>query len=116
MIIDEKLVDNSFRLGKVLRNELSAITHPKLQAVRGKGLMNAIVIDDSAGASAMDVCLALRDRGLLAKPTHGNIIRCATPPKVVCHGGGRQGSQSACVRCEPSPRSLRFLRDSGVVV
>ena len=77
VIIDEGLVDNSHRLGGVLREALRAIEHPKLRGVRGKGLMNAIIIDDTAGASAMDVCLALRDRGLLAKPTHGNIIRYA---------------------------------------
>jgi ornithine--oxo-acid transaminase len=60
-----------------MRQDLRSITSPKLKQVRGKGLMNAAVIDDSTGANAMDICLALRDAGLLAKPTHGNIIRSA---------------------------------------
>jgi ornithine--oxo-acid transaminase len=74
---EEKLVENAFHLGEVLRRELRGSKSPKLKLVRGKGLMNAVVIDDSKGASAMDICLALRDSGLLAKPTHGNIIRCS---------------------------------------
>ena len=56
--------------------------HPKIKLVRGKGLLNAIVIDESDGVSAWDVCMRLKDAGLLAKPTHGNIIRLA-PPLVI---------------------------------
>jgi ornithine--oxo-acid transaminase len=87
VIKDENLVDNSFRLGEVLRRELRNIGSPRVAQVRGKGLLNAIVIKDNGdGVTAMDVCLRLRDNGLLAKPTHGTIIRCvrrsASPPPL----------------------------------
>ena len=55
---------------------------PMIELVRGKGLLNAIVIKNMNGKTAWDVCLAMRDRGVLAKPTHGNIIRFA-PPLVI---------------------------------
>lgn len=75
---DEGMVDNSRVLGGVLRAALQSGGSQRLQEVRGKGLMNAIVIKDQGdGVTAMDVCLKLRDNGLLAKPTHGNIIRYA---------------------------------------
>jgi Aminotransferase class-III len=81
VLVDEKLAENSAKLGEVLRRELRAGGSKRLELVRGKGLMNAIVIKDLGdGVSAMDVCLKLRDNGLLAKPTHGDIIRCAATP------------------------------------
>jgi ornithine--oxo-acid transaminase len=82
VVIDEKLADNSQRLGDILRSELKKINSPRITAIRGKGLLNAIVIDDSHGINAWDVCLKLKDNGLLAKPTHGDIIRFA-PPLVI---------------------------------
>lgn len=77
---EEKLADRAERLGQVLRGELAKLPSDKVRLVRGKGLLNAIVINDKY--DAMDVCLSLRDNGLLAKPTHGDIIRFA-PPLVI---------------------------------
>ena len=85
VVIDEDLAANADVLGKLFRSELNkrlALTNI-VKLVRGKGLLNAIVINDSEDSStAWDMCLALRDNGLLAKPTHGNIIRFA-PPLVI---------------------------------
>ncbi|MFA6366682.1 MAG: aminotransferase class III-fold pyridoxal phosphate-dependent enzyme, partial [Candidatus Hydrogenedentales bacterium] len=77
---DEKLEENAARLGELFRKEAAAIPCAKMKLVRGKGLLNAIVFEE--GFQAWDVCLALRDEGLLAKQTHGNIIRFA-PPLVI---------------------------------
>jgi len=77
---DEKLEENAARLGELFRKEAAAIPCAKVKLVRGKGLLNAIVFEE--GFQAWDVCLALRDEGLLAKQTHGNIIRFA-PPLVI---------------------------------
>ena len=82
VVIDEKLSENAERLGEVLRAGLSEIKSDRVTAVRGKGLLNAIVIQEKDGIDAWDVCLKLKDRGLLAKPTHGDIIRFA-PPLVI---------------------------------
>lgn len=80
---DERLDDNANFLGKYLRQELMKIDSKLIKLVRGKGLLNAIVINDTPESStAWDLCLKLRDNGLLAKPTHGNIIRLA-PPLVI---------------------------------
>tara|TARA_B100000900_G_scaffold81472_1_gene65724 strand:+ start:20833 stop:22047 length:1215 start_codon:yes stop_codon:yes gene_type:complete len=82
VIKDENLCDNAYKLGKILRNELRKIETDMITTVRGKGLLNAIVIKPKNGKEAWDVCLKLRDNGLLAKPTHGDIIRFA-PPLVI---------------------------------
>ena len=83
VIKDEGLVDNALYLGKYFRQEIRKIEHPLLKSVRGKGLLNAILINDTPESStAWDICIKLRDNGLLAKPTHGNIIRFA-PPLVI---------------------------------
>ncbi len=82
VIRDENLADNAYRLGKIFREELSefAKTNDFITLVRGKGLLNAIVINDKEDSdTAWNICLKLRDNGLLAKPTHGNIIRFAPP-------------------------------------
>ena len=79
VVIDEKLAENAFRLGEIFRREMRAIDSDMLTLVRGKGLLNAIVIKPKNGKEAWDVCLSLRDNGLLAKPTHGDIIRFAPP-------------------------------------
>ncbi len=75
-----KLEDNAERLGRIFRDEVAKIPCKKMVLVRGKGLLNAIVFEK--GFEAWNVCLALRDAGLLAKQTHGNIIRFA-PPLVI---------------------------------
>ena len=82
VVKDENLCENAYKLGKVLRNELRQIETDMITTVRGKGLLNAIVIKPKNGKEAWDVCLKLRDNGLLAKPTHGDIIRFA-PPLVI---------------------------------
>ena len=82
VIKEEKLAENAERLGKILRDKLSDFENDMITLVRGKGLLNAIVIKPKNGKEAWDVCLKLRDNGLLAKPTHGDIIRFA-PPLVI---------------------------------
>ena len=82
VIKKEKLADNAENLGYILREELKAIKSDMITLVRGKGLLNAIVIKSKNGKNAWDVCIKLRDNGLLAKPTHGDIIRFA-PPLVI---------------------------------
>lgn len=76
---DEKLSENSERLGKILRDELNRISPKRIKLVRGRGLFNAIVINETDGVTAWDICLKMKDNGLLAKPTHGDIIRFAPP-------------------------------------
>ena len=85
VVIDEKLAQNAESLGRIFRKEMNLyISQSKIvKLVRGKGLLNAIVINDSPESdTAWNICLKLRDNGLLAKPTHGNIIRFA-PPLVI---------------------------------
>ncbi|MGB0176682.1 MAG: ornithine--oxo-acid transaminase [Owenweeksia sp.] len=82
VIKDEKLADNAYRLGEIFRKEMQSFIEGNdlVKLVRGKGLLNAIVINDSEDSStAWDICVKLKDNGLLAKPTHGNIIRFAPP-------------------------------------
>ena len=79
VVKDENLAENAFRLGNILRKELRLIDSDMISLVRGKGLLNAVVIKPKNGKEAWDVCLKLRDNGLLAKPTHGDIIRFAPP-------------------------------------
>src|SRR5690606_5866842 len=85
VVKDEELAENSEKLGHLFREKLNGyITKSKIvELVRGKGLLNAIVINDTEESeTAFNICLALRDNGLLAKPTHGNIIRFA-PPLII---------------------------------
>jgi ornithine--oxo-acid transaminase len=83
VIQDEDLPGNAMRMGELLRAGLQSISHPLLASVRGKGLLNAIVINDSPDSdTAWNICLKMAENGLLAKPTHGNIIRLA-PPLVI---------------------------------
>lgn len=82
VVKDEKLADNAEKLGQLFRKELNVYIQKSniIKLVRGKGLLNAIVINDEEDSdTAWNICLALRDNGLLAKPTHGNIIRFAPP-------------------------------------
>ena len=85
VVIDEDLTQNAFDLGNLFREKLNLYIKDSsiVKLVRGKGLLNAIVINDSPESkTAWNICLKLRDNGLLAKPTHGNIIRFA-PPLVI---------------------------------
>ncbi|GCC30167.1 hypothetical protein chiPu_0008615 [Chiloscyllium punctatum] len=79
---EENLAENSEEMGKLLRSELMKLPSDVVTAVRGKGLLNAIVIRETKAFDALKVCIRLRDNGLLAKPTHGDIIRLA-PPLVI---------------------------------
>jgi len=82
VIKDEKLAENAEKLGQIFRAEINKFVAEcdLVKLVRGKGLLNAIVINDTEDSStAWDICMKLRDNGLLAKPTHGNIIRFAPP-------------------------------------
>ena len=79
---EENLAERAEELGKKFRAELRKIDSPMVELVRGKGLLNAIVIKPTNGKTAWDVCVALKESGLLAKPTHEHIIRFA-PPLVI---------------------------------
>lgn len=79
---DEHMAENAERLGKIFRDELNSFQHPMKKLVRGKGLLNAVIIEPHNGKSAWDFCLALKENGMLAKPTHEHIIRFA-PPLVI---------------------------------
>ncbi|TIA97684.1 hypothetical protein E3P92_04017 [Wallemia ichthyophaga] len=85
VIVDEHLCDKAVHLGNLFRDAVSHIPSPLILQVRGKGLLNAVVIDESQskrGRGAMEICLLLKHYGLLAKPTQKNIIRFA-PPLVI---------------------------------
>ena len=85
VMINDKLPERAERLGEVFRSEMRALNHPLIRDVRGKGLLNAIEIDETKstkGRSAWQLCLLLKENGVLAKPTHQNIIRLA-PPLVI---------------------------------
>jgi len=100
VIIEEKMVENSYNLGKIFRSKITQtmeITN-LIKEVRGKGLLNAIEINDSPNSrTAWNICIELKNNGLLAKPTHGNIIRFA-PPLVI----NQQSILRACEIIETS--------------
>jgi len=93
VLIDERLTQNAARLGEVFREGLRALKSPHIETVRGLGLLNAIVIKpfehEGRQKTAWDVCLEMAKNGLLAKPTHGHIIRLA-PPLVIDETGIRE--------------------------
>ncbi len=82
VVKNEKLAEKAERLGQIFRDELRKIDSDMIELVRGKGLLNAVVIKPKNGKEAWDVCVAMKENGLLAKPTHGHIIRFA-PPLVI---------------------------------
>jgi ornithine--oxo-acid transaminase len=85
VVKDEKLAENAARLGEIFRHRITALMRKTnlISLVRGKGLLNAIVINDTPESdTAWKICLAMANQGVLAKPTHGNIIRLA-PPLVI---------------------------------
>lgn len=82
VVTDERLAENAFRLGNIFRTEMQRIINSTdlVLKVRGKGLLNAIIVNDTEESeTAWNLCVALKENGLLAKPTHGNIIRFAPP-------------------------------------
>ncbi|KXN92538.1 Ornithine aminotransferase car2 [Leucoagaricus sp. SymC.cos] len=85
VLVEEKLADRAMRLGEVFRFGIQSLNSPLVECVRGRGLLNAMVIDErksTKGRTAWQLCLLLKSRGVLAKPTHNNIIRFA-PPLVI---------------------------------
>lgn len=82
VVVDEDLATKAEHLGKVFRSRMSAIESKAIDCVRGKGLLNAIVVQSPNDNAAWDLCVAMAKKGLLAKPTHGHIIRFA-PPLVI---------------------------------
>ncbi len=82
VVKDENLADRAERLGKIFREEMKKIDSDMIELVRGKGLLNAVIIRPKNGKTAMDVCLKMAENGVLAKPTHDHIIRFA-PPLVI---------------------------------
>jgi ornithine--oxo-acid transaminase len=82
VVRDENLTDRAENLGRIFRAELGRIESPLIETIRGKGLLNAVVIKPTKGIQAWDVCVKLKENGLLAKPTHDHIIRFA-PPLVI---------------------------------
>lgn len=82
VVKEEKLAERAEELGQLFRDELAKINSPMIELIRGKGLLNAIVIKPTNGKEAWDVCLTMKENGLLAKPTHQHIIRFA-PPLVI---------------------------------
>jgi ornithine--oxo-acid transaminase len=79
---EENMAENAEKLGKIFREELQKINSPHILKIRGRGLLNAIVIDHNDENAAWNLCLKLKENGLLAKQTHGNIIRFA-PPLII---------------------------------
>jgi ornithine--oxo-acid transaminase len=79
VLVDEKMAENAEKVGSYFRNEVMRWKSSRIKLVRGKGLLNAIVFNGDKKSSAWDLCLTLKDNGLLAKNTHGNIIRLAPP-------------------------------------
>ena len=82
VIKSEKMVENSFKMGEILRAELAKLNSPFIASIRGRGLLNAIVIKHDNPEAAWDLCLHLKELGILAKPTHGDKIRFA-PPLII---------------------------------
>lgn len=82
VVKEEKLAEKAEYLGNIFREEIQKVKSPMIELVRGKGLLNAIVINNKPGKTAWDVCIKMAENGVLAKPTHGNIIRYA-PPLVI---------------------------------
>ena len=78
----ENMVQNAEKMGQLLRKELAKLNSPHIKLIRGKGLLNAIVINHSDPEVSLELCIHLRDLGLLAKPTHGDKIRFA-PPLII---------------------------------
>lgn len=82
VVKEEKLAERAEYLGQIFRREMQAIDSPMVSLVRGKGLLNAVIIKPKDGKEAWDVCIKMKEMGVLAKPTHGDIIRFA-PPLVI---------------------------------
>lgn len=97
VVKEEHLTENAERLGKIFREEVGKIESPLIESVRGKGLLNAVVIKPYKGKTAWDLCLKMAENGLLAKPTHQHIIRFAPP---------------LCIREEELREAIEIIKES----
>jgi ornithine--oxo-acid transaminase len=79
---EEKMIENAAAMGDYFRKGMETIKSPLIETVRGRGLLNAVVIHQSRPDVAWELCMALKENGLLAKPTHGNKIRFAPPLSI----------------------------------
>lgn len=84
VVQNENLATKAYDMGILFRQEMEQLNHPMIKQVRGKGLLNAVVTEPKDGKTAWDICLALMENGLIAKPTHDHIIRF-TPPLIITH-------------------------------
>ena len=82
VVKEEKLAERAEYLGKIFRDEMNKVNSPLIKQIRGKGLLNAVIIQPTNGKEAWDVCVKMKELGVLAKPTHQHIIRFA-PPLVI---------------------------------
>ncbi|MDR0438470.1 MAG: ornithine--oxo-acid transaminase [Bacteroidales bacterium] len=89
VVKEEKLAERAEELGKIFRDEMAKCKSERIELIRGRGLLNAVVIKTMNGKTAWDVCMKMRDLGVLAKPTHGHIIRFA-PPLVISEADFRE--------------------------
>jgi len=105
IIQEEDMVNQAEKLGHIFRDGLRKINNPMLKLVRGKGLLNAMVIDEAKtnGHTAWDLCMVMKTKGLLAKPTHQNIIRLA-PPLVITEDEIRKSLEIIREAMEELPR------------
>ena len=101
VVREERLTENAEAMGRIFRDRMRSIGSDMIAEVRGKGLLNAVVIRPKNGREAWDVCLRMRDNGLLAKPTHDHIIRFA-PPLII----SEEELLDACGIIERSSRSF----------
>ena len=101
VVREERLTENAEAMGRIFRDRMRSIGSDMIAEVRGKGLLNAVVIRPKNGREAWDVCLRMRDNGLLAKPTHDHIIRFA-PPLII----SEEELLDACGIIERSIRSF----------
>jgi ornithine--oxo-acid transaminase len=92
VIKSENMVENSYKMGEILRTELAKLNSPFIASIRGRGLLNAIVIKHDNPEAAWDLCLYLKELGILAKPTHGDKIRFA-PPLIITEGQIKEAVQ-----------------------
>jgi len=90
VVLDENLAEKAEKLGQIFRDEMSEIKSPFIKQIRGKGLLNAVIIEPHNGKTAWDVCVKMAENGLLAKPTHQHIIRFA-PPLIITEEQLREG-------------------------
>lgn len=89
VLIEEKLAENASKMGEIFRSEMNAIKSPFVEEVRGKGLLNAVQIRPLKGKKAWDVCMKMKENGILAKPTHEHTIRF-TPPLIITESQMRE--------------------------